>query len=212
MIQGFDVLRRSMGRRLNGRSIAGPCWVLLGVLLWLPGAALSTGAQPAVAAPAVAQAQETTSVLEVASVEVTPAKPGANTLCQLSVRLTNRSAQPVYALSFAVTVGGVELPIYRDQLFLQKLPAEQTSEVKLFNFWSEETGRPLPKDGKLAVVVELREAQFLLESSEAEEAVEEANTSGSAAADADGAIEVWKPGGAVPGLPVSAALTLEIGG
>ncbi len=133
--------------------------------------------------------------LTVESVDVDPSAPGAKTLCRLSVVIKNTSEKPASALGFQVRLNGQALPVYDDQLFYQLLPAGQSSEVALFNFWVSETGRPAPATGKLVVEVELVEAQWFDVTTKTTEGVEE---------------EVWDPVGKVTELPSKQTRTLDI--
>ncbi len=157
--------------------------VLLLATLW---------ATPAV----VAQEEETTEAtpppLTLEAIEVTPAKPAVDTLCRLKVRLRNTGKRPISGMAFTVTVAGHPLSVYKNQLFYQLLPAGETSEVALFNFWTTETGRPAPKDGKLPVEVSLTEATWI-----------------DLSTDEDG-VEVWKIQEAIPGLPIGKTLPLVL--
>jgi hypothetical protein len=63
--------------------------------------------------------------------------------------------------------------------------------AKLYNFWSTETSRTMPKDGKLNIEVSLVGAQWMKIETEEE-------------------VEVWKPLGPVDHLPVAGNLTLEM--
>jgi hypothetical protein len=125
---------------------------------------------------------------------VQPGSPGIDTLCQLRVQVRNRGERIASQLAFQVRVNGHELPVYRNQLFMQALPPGEVSEVRLYNFWTTETGRPAPEDGRLRVEVVLTEAHWY-----------------SIAEDDDG-VEVWSPLEAVPGLPASGTLTLGMAG
>ena len=118
--------------------------------LWLPSAstAESTSTAPA---PGLA--------LEAVTVE--PDTPKADTLCRLRVRIQNSGQQAASHLVFQVQAAGHELPVYRNLVYLQPLPPSQTTEVRLRNFWSSETGRPFPVDGKLTVRVTLQEARWV---------------------------------------------------
>ena len=120
-----------------------------------------------------------------------PPKPGSDTLCQLRVRVKNGGSRQVSALGFEVKLNGRPLPVYEKQLYLQTIASGAAEEVRLFNFWTTESGRPAPADGKLKVEVALKEAQWVEVKSE-------------------GGAEVWKPLGPVEGLPVTAAVTLEL--
>lgn len=129
--------------------------------------------------------------LTVEAIEVKPPNPGPDTLCQLRVRVKNAGPRQTSALAFEVRVGGQELPVYRKQLYLQTIAPGATGEVRLFNFWTSETGRPAPADGKLKVEVALKEARWVEVKQE-------------------GGAEVWRPGGPVEGLPALATLTVAL--
>ena len=60
------------------------------------------------------------------------------------------------------------------------------------DFWTTETGRPAPADGKLRVTVTLRAAQWVGITTE------------------DDGTEVWTLGEAVPGLPVTQELVVPL--
>lgn len=128
-------------------------------------------------------------------VEVTPASPGPETLCRLVATLDNRGSRAVYGFGFDVELNGRALPVYEQQLFLQVIEPGASADVALYNFWTSEQGRPAPADGKLEVVVRLREARWV----EVTEVEEDGET-----------IEVWTPVGDVAGLPQAASRTLEL--
>ena len=79
-------------------------------------------------------------------------------------------------------VNGKELPAYKKRLYLIAVEPGATREVRLFNFWSTETGRPAPADGKLNVEVTLSRASWMRKTTR------------------DGA-EVWTPAGDVRASP-----------
>jgi hypothetical protein len=137
-------------------------------------------------------AADTTPRLALTAVAVTPPAPGIDTLCQLRVEIANRGEQPASMLAFRVSLDGQPLPVYANQLYMQELPAGQTSEVRLYNFWTTETGRPAPADGAITVEVVLTEAQWM-----------------KIAEDEEG-VETWTPLAPVEGLPVSASLTVKL--
>lgn len=132
------------------------------------------------------------SPLVLEAVEITPPEPGVDTLCRLMVKIRNGGGQPASSLHFAVSVAGQELPVYDNQVFMQPLPPEETTEVSLYNFWTTETGRAAPADGKLAVEVTLEEARWLKVERDEE------------------GVEVWQPLEPVPGLPLSRSVTLNL--
>jgi len=139
--------------------------------------------------PAAESPKPAASPLAVAALKVTPANPGADTLCQLRVDVANKGDRIASQLAFTVKVNGQELPVYRNQLFMQRLDPGKTSTVRLYNFWTTETSRPAPADDKYRIEVTLREAKWY------------------EIATKDGA-EEWTPLQPVPGLPVTATLVV----
>ena len=109
--------------------------------------------------------------------------------------MRNSGDRAVYSFGFDVELNGRALPVYEKQLFLQVIEAGESAEVALYNFWTSETGRPAPEDGRLEVVVRLREARWV----EVSEVEEDGET-----------VEVWTPVGEVAGLPQAASRTLEL--
>lgn len=156
----------------------------LAVLLVL-GLAVSVAAQDEAA-------KKETPPLALASVRIEPAAPAADTLCQLRVEVANAAERPVSALDFGVALGGTPLKVYEKQLFLENLAPGSTTEIRLYNFWTTETGRPAPADGKLRLTVTLRAAQWVEITTE------------------DDGTEVWTLGDAVPGLPVARELVVPL--
>lgn len=129
--------------------------------------------------------------ITIESVSVVPAAPGPDTLCKLTVRLANAGDRTASQLDFKVEINGQELPVYRNQLFMFPVPAGESVDVPLYNFWSTETSRPLPPDGKLDIEVTLLGAQWT------EIKVEED-------------VEVWQPLGPVEGLPTTQSLAVSM--
>lgn len=129
--------------------------------------------------------------LTLEAVKVDPASPGPDTLCRLSVTLRSSGSKTASALAFRVKVDGRELPVYKNELFFRPVAAGATAEVRLHNFWSNETGRPFPTNGKMTVEVTLAEARWMDMKTE------------------NGA-EVWTATGPVEGLPVSKSVTLTL--
>ncbi len=113
-----------------------------------------------------------------------PGPPGPETLCQLRVKIANRGEKAATAFGFDVTVSGQRLPVYDNQLFLKVVPAGEAVELALYNFWTSETGRPAPTDGKMPVEVTLREARWVK------------------VGDEEG-VETWELQDEIKGLPVS---------
>lgn len=146
------------------------------------------------ALPARGQEEEAAATpppLAIEAVTVEPASPGPDTLCRLAVKLRNAGTSVASQLGFTVTINGQELAPYRNQLYMFPLAAGATQELQLYNFWSSETSRPAPADGKLAIEVKLVEARWMTIGMEDD-------------------VEVWTPGDAVPGLPVTTTLTVQM--
>ena len=153
-------------------------------------AVLATILLLALSGRSVAEAPPPVSGLSLAGVKVEPAAPAADTLCRLRVEIQNSGTQPASHLVFRVRVAGKDLPVYDKLVTLQTLPAGAKSEVRLYNFWSSETGRPYPADGNLTVEVSLVEARWVRVETKDDE-------------------EVITPVGPVAGLPVSRSVTLR---
>jgi len=144
----------------------------------------------ALAAPLLAQEKKPALTLE--SIQVEPAAPGPDTLCHMRVTLRNAGDRPASTLEFVVKLNGRELPAYKDRLYLEAVEPGATREIRLFNFWSTEKGRPAPADGKLTLEVALVRAAWMQKQTK------------------DGA-EVWSAAGAVEGLPITKSITLKMG-
>jgi hypothetical protein len=129
--------------------------------------------------------------LSIEAVRVEPASPAPDTLCRLSVAVRNAGTRRASHFEIAVRINGQELPAYRSRLYLQPIEPGATGEIRLFNFWSTETSRPAPRDGKLTVEVALTRASWV------DKEVK------------DGA-EIWTPAGAVEGLPVSKSVAVTL--
>lgn len=129
--------------------------------------------------------------LSIEAVKVEPASPAPDTLCRLSVTIRNAGPRKASAFEIGVRINGQDLPAYKSRAYLQPVEPGAAGEIRLFNFWSTETGRPAPKDGKLAVEVTLARASWVEKETR------------------DGA-DVWTPAGAVEGLPVSKTITLTM--
>ena len=161
------------------------------------------GIAAALAAPLQAQDEAGPAAkLAVTKIDVQPANPGPDTLCRLSVTVRNMGEQKASQLGFSVKLNGQDLGVYGNQLFMYPVPAGGELEIPLYNFWTTETSRPqMPANGKYGVEVSLLEAQWMDISME-KETVEQAGQQ------VEEEVEVWTPLGAVPGLPVSASITL----
>ena len=133
--------------------------------------------------------------LAITAVLVTPAQPAPDTLCQLSVRLANRGEHVASRLAFRVRVAGEELAVYRQRRFLATLPPGEETELRLYNFWVSETGRPAPATGPLVVEVELLEATW---------------TKMRRLREGDHEVEEWSPIGPVTGLPAAARTNVDL--
>jgi len=141
------------------------------------------------ASPSAAETAKPTPPLTIAAVMASPADAGADTLCQLRVDVANKGARIASELAFAVKVNGHDLPVYRNHLFMQRLDPGKTTSIRLFNFWTTETGRPTAADGKYRIEVTLLNAKWY------------------DIALKDG-VEDWTPRDPVPNLPVTATATV----
>ena len=171
----------STPRSSDRRSTTGAA--LATVLLLAAAALLPGGGGPARAAqtpPAPA--------VTIEKVTVTPAEAGPDTLCQLHVTLRNAGDKPASELAFTVKVNGHELPVYQQHLFMMRLDPGKSTDLRLFNFWSSETSRPAPADGRYVVEVSLDASRWYTIAQQGNE-------------------EVWTPGEAVAGLPSRASAT-----
>jgi hypothetical protein len=173
---------RALASRALASRLAAPA---LATLLAL----LATAATGQDAAPAARDERAAAPQVTVDRVVVTPPTPGPDTLCELRVTLRNQGKQPASELLFAVEVNDAELPVYRRHLFMQRLDPGASTEVRLFNFWSSETARPAPADGRYRVEVALLEARWYDITQQGED-------------------EVWTPTGTVAGLPSRADVTV----
>jgi hypothetical protein len=129
--------------------------------------------------------------ITIESILVEPSSPGPDTLCKLTVKLANGGDRTASQLDFKVQINGEDLPVYANQLFMFPVPAGESVDVPLYNFWSTETSRPLPGDGKLDIEVTLAAAQWM------EIKLEED-------------VEVWRPLGPVEGLPTSKSVPVSM--
>ena len=144
-----------------------------------------------VLAPAVGAEKKPSLSLE--SVRIEPASPGPETLCRLSVTVRSSGERPASALQFTVKLNGRDLAAYKDRMYMQPIEPGAVRELRLFNFWSTEAGRPAPADGKLTLQVTLAGAAWMQKEMK------------------DGA-EVWTPAGPVDGLPVTKSITVKMSG
>lgn len=102
------------------------------------------------------------SLLSIEAVDVDPPQPGPDTLCKLKVRLRNKGTEIASDFAFEVTLNGQPIPVYANHVWSTNLAPGKTAEVPLYNFWTTETGRPAPKDGRLVVQVRLKAARWHL--------------------------------------------------
>jgi hypothetical protein len=106
------------------------------------------------------------SLLKVVAVDVQPAQAAPDTLCRLKVRIRNDDPEPASDLMSRVTVNGQLLAPYANHVFTPDLPAGKETDVQLYNFWSSESGRAFPKDGRLVVSTQLTSARWRLRAEE----------------------------------------------
>jgi len=143
-------------------------------------------------APLAAQEEASTPpplVLE--EILVAPPNPGVDTLCTLRVKIQNNGTETASQFGFTVKINGQELPVYGNQLFMYPVEAGSSLEFPLYNFWTTETSRDAPADGKLRLEIHIDEATWMKI-----EMVDD--------------VETWTPLGAVDGLPATAELTLTM--
>lgn len=155
-------------------------------------AAEAPAASETVAEPAPEPAPAPVSPLKLRGVTVNPSPVGPDTLCRLSVEIENTGDLVATQFGFSVRVGGSELPVYRNQLFMVRVDPGSTVSIPLYNFWASETGRPWRGGTALPVQVLLTEARWF------------------EIGDDDEGVEVWNPVGPVPGLPIQAAVSVPI--
>jgi len=144
------------------------------------------------AAPAKAAGERTAPDLVLEAAEVTPRTAAADVLCQLRARIRNAGTQVASAFVFAVELDGHEVAVYRNHVFMDPIEPGETRSLRLYGFWTNETGRALPASGGLSVELTLVEARWM-----------------KAEKDAEGTL-VWRDLGAVEGLPQVARQTVEI--
>ena len=144
-----------------------------------------------VLAPLTAQEEAAAPVLVLEEIVVDPEGPGVDTLCKLQVRIRNDGSETASQFGFSVKINGQELSVYGNQLFMYPVEAGSSLEFPLYNFWTTETSRQAPADGKLRLEVSLTEAEWMKI-----ETVDE--------------VETWTPLGPVEGLPATADKTLTL--
>ena len=143
-------------------------------------------------APASAQSEVVQPAdLTITSISIEPSDPGADTLCKLRIAIQNAGKETASQLAFRVEINGVDITVYGNQLFMYPLPAGKTTDIALYNFWTNEPARPMPADGKLQIEVSLTEAQWMQISMEDE-------------------VEVWQPLGPVNGLPINREISVSL--
>ncbi len=161
-----------------------PCLLALSCLLL--GLSLPLAAQPAESpAPEL--------LVTLTGVHVTPEALRPDLLCRLAVDIRNDGDQIISQLEFGVRLADSEIPVYRNQVFMEALPPGETTRVKLYNFWSTETSRSGPKGKTYPVEVTLRGAKWY----RIEDVEEEGET-----------IEEWTPLDEVQPLPPPLAVQL----
>lgn len=167
-------------RRILAPAVAIACLAFAGLL----------GTGPVAAQEATAPAS-----LAIEQISVEPQNPAADTLCRLRVRIRNAGEEIASRFGFAVSLNGQELGVYGNQIFMYPVAPGATEEISLYNFWTTESSRAMPADGKLRVEVSLKEAVWTRRTTETDE---------------EGEIEVWTPIGPIEGLPVTASVTLQM--
>lgn len=77
------------------------------------------------------------------------------------MEIRNSGSEPASHLTFQVTVNGQRLAPYLNHTWVTELQPGRETEIQLYNFWSSESGRPFPKDGRLVVEVRLTGARWM---------------------------------------------------
>ena len=131
-----------------------------------------------------------TPLLTVSAVRVEPAGLKPDQLCKLHVQLTNKGTQIASQLGFTVKINDQILGVYGNQLFMYPIEPNATAAFRLYNFWTSETSRPFPTNGKMTIEVTLNEAQWMQREVEGNETT-------------------WTPLGEVEHLPNSARVELR---
>jgi hypothetical protein len=145
----------SLVRRAR-RAASGFVGALLGLVVFVFGAA---SAEQAASAQPPASASR--SQLAIVGVDVQPANPGPDTLCKLHVRLRNAGRDGASDLSFQITVNGQRLAPYLNHNFRTFVAPGKETDLPLYNFWSSESGRPFPSDGRLVIDVRVIGARWV---------------------------------------------------
>lgn len=141
--------------------------------------------------PLAGQEEAAAPALVLEEILVDPESPGVDTLCKLRVRIRNDGSKTASQFGFTVKINGQELPVYGNQLFMYPVEAGSSLEFPLYNFWTTETAREAPADGKLRLEISIDEAEWMKI-----ETIDE--------------VETWTPLGPVEGLPAAAAKTLTM--
>ena len=143
-------------------------------------------------APPCLAGDDASPALRLEAVLVKPAAARPDTLCHLEARITNGGAQTASAFAFRLSLDAHDIGAYRDHLFMDPIAPGETRTLTLFSFWTNETSRPLPASGTLAVELTLESARWMKEEK-----------------DAEGVI-VWSDRGAVEGLPQTVRTSVKI--
>jgi hypothetical protein len=116
---------------------------------------------PALQTTGVAQTARDNPPLQIVAVDIQPMQTAPDTLHRLKVRIRNSGSQPATDLTFQVTVSGQRIAVYLNHSFRPDLQPGKETDVPLYNFWSSETSRPFPKDGRLTIEVRLTSARWV---------------------------------------------------
>ena len=125
------------------------------------------------------------SAISVDAVSVSPANPGPNALCTLSVRLKNAGTKTATNFRFKVTIEGKEVATYGIETYAVNVPSGTSETIPLHNFW---TGAA--------------KASFPVEVSVLEGTWADVKREGNAS--------TTTPSGPIEGLPVSASQTVTM--
>ncbi len=169
----------------------GPLLAALAVL-WAAATSTLAAQKTAEVKPSNSSARGDVPLLVLEALDINPANPGPKTLCKLRVRIRNKGGQAATSFLFRVHINGQSLPIYKNYMYLQTIAPGTDGEIQLFNFWTTESARPIPKDGRLEVEVFLQEARWVDVKKE-------------------GNVTQYRLQGNVPNLPISLSVTKPLG-
>jgi len=135
---------------------------------------------------------EATATLRLEAAVVKPAVAAPDSLCHLEARIRNAGSATASMFAFRLKLDTHDVGAYRDHLFMDPIAPGETRTLRLFSFWTNETSRPLPASGTLAVELTLESARWMKDEKDAE------------------GTRVWSDLGAVEGLPQTVRASVAI--